>query len=116
MKLSIKHVHITGFSVSRYVILNTDISWPGPQILMGSSKRGVISSLLDPSALRADIAVPWPHWSMINLRTRGLRLILPVVSLVSAITQRQYVRDIFYKGLMPGEMIHTGGRRRVNLT
>ena len=30
--------------------------------------------------------------------------------------QRQYVRDIFYKGLMPGEMIHTGGRRHVNLS
>ena len=30
--------------------------------------------------------------------------------------QRQYVRDIFYKGLMPGEMIHSGGRRHVNLS
>ena len=31
-------------------------------------------------------------------------------------TQRQYVRDIFYKGLMPGEMIHSGGRRHVDLS
>ena len=31
-------------------------------------------------------------------------------------TQRQYVRDIFYNGLMPGEMIHSGSRRHVNLS
>ena len=83
---------------------------------MGSSGRVVISSLLDSFALRADIVVQWPNWSVINLRTRGLHLTLPVVSPVFAITQRQYVRDIFYKGLMPSQMVHAGGRRHVNLS
>ena len=31
-------------------------------------------------------------------------------------TRRQHIRDIFYNGLMPGEMIRTGGRRHVNLS
>ena len=31
-------------------------------------------------------------------------------------TQRQLIRDIFYRGLMPGEMIHAGGRKHVNLS
>ena len=55
---------------------------------MESPKGVVISFLWDSFALRADIAVPWPHWSMIDLRTRGLHLILPVVSPVSAIKRR----------------------------
>ena len=86
----------TGFSVSRYVISNTDISWPGPQIIMGSEKRGVIFSLLDSFALRADIAIMWPNWSMINLHTRGFHPISPVISPVPAIKRRGNMYVIFF--------------------
>lgn len=59
----------------------------------------------------------WPNWSMTNLRTRGFHLISPIVFPVSAIkAQRQYVREIFYMGLMPGEMTRSGGRKHVNLS
>ena len=38
------------------------------------------------------------------------------ISCICHKTQRQYVREIFYYGLMPGEMIRAGGRKHVNLS
>ena len=57
----------------------------------------------------------WLNWS-INLRTRGFHPISPIAFLVSVIKRRDSVREIFYNGLMPGELIRAGGRKHVNLS
>ena len=74
------------------------------------------SSPLNTSALRAFIADMWPNWSMMIPRARGSIPDSPVAFPVFAITQRQLIRDIFYRGLMPGEMMHAGGRKHINLS
>ena len=38
------------------------------------------------------------------------------ISCICHKTQRQYIREIFYNGLKPGEMIRAGGRKHVNLS
>ena len=110
-------VPIIGSSVSRYVTINTVFSYvAGATDIYGILEEG--SSILSFGFIRAKSGHSGDIAELVNRSayTSIPPLFANGVSCICHKTQRQYIREIFYNGLKPGEMIRAGGRKHVNLS